>query len=205
MNSQTESACWHADFLEMVPKIQEHARYAFRHLQGDNRDEAVQEVVCNCCVAFSRLAEADRTEAATWSSLAKYAVAQVRDGRRVGCSLNIKDVSSEYCQQRKGVSVQSLHHWDDQEQVWQEMLVEDKTATPAELAASRVDFPDWLQTLDQRDRKVALKLGEGESTSRVARLFRISAARVSQLRRELSEAWEAFHGELDVRLAKVLA
>jgi hypothetical protein len=37
--------------------------------------------------------EQGRAEAATWSSLAKSAVAQVRDGRRVGGSLNIKDVT----------------------------------------------------------------------------------------------------------------
>lgn len=147
------------------------------------------------------MAEQGRTEAATWSSLAKFAVKQVREGRRVGSSLNIKVISSEYCQQRKGVSVRELHDWDEQDQKWQEMLVEDKTATPADLAASRIDFPAWLETLNPRDRKIALKLSEGESTSRVARLFRISAGRVSQLRQELSEAWQLFHGDLEVPAA----
>jgi hypothetical protein len=51
--------------------------------------------------------------------------------------------------------------------------------------------------LSVRDQKIALKLSQGEKTNRVARLFRISAARVSQLRLELCEAWRAFHGELD--------
>jgi hypothetical protein len=181
----------------MLPKIENHARFAFRHLNPDNREEAAQEVVCNCCLAFASLVEQGRAEAATWSSLAKYAVAQVRDGRRVGSSLNIKDVSSPYCQQRKGVHVGSLHHWDNQDQSWREMLVEDQTATPADLAASRIDFSAWLETLNHRDRNIALKLSQGEETGRVAQLFRISAARVSQLRRELGEAWRAFHGELD--------
>ncbi len=67
------------------------------------------------------------------------------------------------------------------------ILVEDKRATPADLAASRIDFPAWLKTLSQRDRRIALKLSQGESTSRVARQFRLSVGRVSQLRGELSQ------------------
>ena len=191
----TTSACWHENFLQMLPKIQDHASYMFRNLQGDNRDEAIQEVVCNCCVAFARLVERGEVEAATWSSLAKYAVAQVRSGRRVGCSLNIKDASSEYCQQQKGVEVRHLHCWDHRNEEWTEMVVEDRHSTPAELAAFRIDFRAFLKTLSRRDRKVALKLARGHATSWIAKKFKISAARVSQLRRELCEAWHQFQGE----------
>ena len=189
----------------MLPKIQDHARFMFHHLKGDNRDEAIQEVVCHCCLAYARLVEHGRAEAATWSSLAKYAVAQVQDGRRVGNSLNIKDVTSQHCQQRKHVGVRSLHHWDPQNEEWTEMVVEDRHSTPADVAAFRMDFRAWLQTLSRRDRRIALKLSEGESTSRVAKLFRLSAGRVSQLRRELWRAWQAFHGELDMPGAEAIA
>lgn len=189
------SVSWHNAFLEMLPRIQDHASYMFRDLPGDKRDEAIQEVTCNACLAFARLVERGRAEAATWSSLAKYAVAQFRDGRRVGCSLNIKDVSSEYCQQRKGVDVRRLHRWDHQNEEWTEMVVEDRHSTPAELAAFRIDFREFLRSLSRRDRKVALKLARGHATSWIAKKFKISAGRVSQLRRELYEAWHEFQGE----------
>ncbi len=48
-----------------------------------------------------------------------------------------------------------------------------------------IDFKDWLRTMPMRERQVALKLASGETTSGVARLFQITADRVSQLRREL--------------------
>ena len=179
----------------MLPQIEDHARFRFRHFKGERLEEAIQEVVCNSFAAYAALVKQGRAEAATWSSLAKYAVAQVRSGRRIGASLNIKDVSSSYCQQRKHVTVERLHHWDPQDEEWREILVEDQTATPADLAACRIDFPAWLDTLSQRDRKLALALGQGESTSQVAKLFRISAGRVSQIRRELHDAWQQFHGE----------
>jgi FixJ family two-component response regulator len=61
---------------------------------------------------------------------------------------------------------------------------------------TRLDFASWLATLSNRDRQLAEKLVLGETTGRVARTFRISAARVSQLRRELCANWHQFVGEL---------
>ena len=87
---------WHRDFVRMLPKIEDHARFVFRHLKSDRQEEAVQETICNCVVAFARLFKRGRAKAATWSSLARYAVAQVRSGRRVGTSLNIKDLTSSW-------------------------------------------------------------------------------------------------------------
>jgi hypothetical protein len=48
-------------------------------------------------------------------------------------------------------------------------LILDHTCTPADLAASRIDFPAWLDTLRPRDRKIAMKLAVGETTGRVSR------------------------------------
>ncbi len=179
----------------MLPKIADHVSFSFRHLHGDNRDEMIQEVVANACTAFARLVEQGRSEAATWSSLARFAVRQARDGRKVGGSLNIHDVCSLHCQIRKGVNVQSLSRGNDQEQEWREMVVEDHRTTPADVAAFHVDFRQFLKSLSRRNRKLALQLAKGHATSWIARNFKISAGRVSQLRRELFEAWQEFHGE----------
>ena len=61
---------WHDDFLAMVPKIERHARHAFRALRAEARAEAVQEVVCNACAAFARLVELDKIELAYPTALA---------------------------------------------------------------------------------------------------------------------------------------
>ncbi len=42
---------WHDAFLEMVPAIETHAKIAFRSLDGEAREEAIQEVMCNTCCA----------------------------------------------------------------------------------------------------------------------------------------------------------
>jgi hypothetical protein len=96
---------------------------------------------------------------------------------------------------RKGISVRQLNYYDPQEEAWKEIHAEDRTATPADLADSRIDFPAWLETLGSRNRKIALSLAAGETTKAVARRFQISPSRVSELRRELQDDWHWFHGE----------
>ena len=126
---------WHAPFLAMLPTIKTHAKIAFRHLDPEAREEAVEEAVCNACCAVARLAELDKLDLAYPTVLARYAVAQVKDGRKVGCKLNVRDVLSPYCQQRKGVTVERLDKYDADEGCWIEVLVEDRHAGPAETAA----------------------------------------------------------------------
>ena len=76
---------------------------------------------------------------------------------------------------------------------WRKILVEDRRAGPAETAASRIDFTDWLRRLPDTLRAVAELLGAGETTGTTAREFKLSAGRVSQMRRELKDRWEEFH------------
>ena len=77
---------WHELFLRMLPAIRQHARIAFRHCNPEAREEAVQAVVCNACVAIARLAELGKLDIAYPGPLARYGVAQVRDGRMTGGS-----------------------------------------------------------------------------------------------------------------------
>jgi len=113
----------------------------------------------------------------------------------LGRPLNCNDISSTYCQRQKCVVMERLDEYDHETECWKEILIPDQTCTPADLAASRIDFPMWLATLKPRDRRIALKLGSGETTSRVSRQHRISPERVSQIRRELHTAWCQFQGE----------
>ena len=191
---KTVSPAWHAGFLKLLPAIGTHVGLCFQQLDPEAREEAVQESVANAMVAYSRLASLGKEDVAYASPLANYAVRQYLDGRRV-TGRNVRDVMSALCQRVKGIVVQRLDYFDEESGEWQELIVEDRHATPAEIATVRIDFQDWLRTLPKRERRVAMKLAVGESTSGVAKLFSITAARVSQLRRELFMRWQEFQGE----------
>lgn len=89
-------------------------------------------------------------------------------------------------------TIEPLDHRDE-EGCWQEVLVEHRTCTPADLAASRIDFLAWLGSLSARDQKIAKLLASGCGTSEVAAKVGLSWARISQMRRELMASWEEFH------------
>jgi hypothetical protein len=179
------------DFLEMLPAIRRVASYTFRHLRRAAREDLIAEVVANAFAAFRRLVEQGKAALAYPTVLAKFAIRQVRDGRRVGQERNVLDVMSAYGQRRKGFSV--LPFEDARKRnAWQELVVEDRCASPADVAGFRIDFAAWLEQLKRTKRQVALQLAVGDTTSEVAGLFGMSSSRVSQLRNELQQDWDEF-------------
>ena len=126
---------------------------------------------------------------------ARFAVSQTKEGRKVGGKLNCRDVSSDYCQQKKNLLVERLDRYDSEEDAWAEILVEDRHTGPADTAIVRIDFTTWMQLLPRRLRKIATFLANGETTSAAAKRFRVSQGRISQIRRQLFLAWHGFQGD----------
>ena len=142
-----------------------------------------------------RLVELGKTDLAYPSVLASFGVAQTREGRKVGNTLNVRDVSSDYCQKKKNLILERLDRRDSEEDTWAEILVEDKNAGPAQTAAMRIDFAAWLKTLKPQTRKIARYLSLGNRTKDTAKKFGVSECRISQLRQELKAAWDLFVGD----------
>jgi hypothetical protein len=194
-SAANDKPAWHAGFVALLPDIYRQIRFAFRCLEQERREEAIQEALANALVAYVRLFELGKTDVAYATPLANYAVRQVCSGRQVGCRLNMDDVLSPYAQRRQGFTVSRLQRPDESEGTWKEILVEDPTCTPAELAASRIDFKAWLRRLPRRKRRIASPLAAGETTKDAAKKHKLTPGRVSQVRRELAASWNEFQGE----------
>lgn len=194
-SARRREPAWHAPFLDMLPAIVRAARHSFRTLDPERRDDAVQEVVANACQAYCRLVQLDKPDLAYPQALARYAVAQYRDGRRVGNRLNVHDVLSPYAQRRKAIRVDRLDRRDPDSDEWLEAVVEDPHTRPPENAAFRIDFSNWLATLPARRRRIALTLARGEPTVSAAARFGMSPGRISQLRRVFRDAWQSFQSQ----------
>jgi hypothetical protein len=108
--------------------------------------------------------------------------------------MNIKDVMSGYCQAKKGVLVERLDKVDADGE-WQEIVIEDRHAGPADVARVRLDFAAFLRSLPTKARRIAKFLSRGETTNAAAAKFDVSAGRISQVRKELKEAWQKFVGD----------
>jgi hypothetical protein len=134
-------------FLAMLPLIREQARHAFRGERPERREELIAEVVANCWMSYVRLIDRGLHDVIYPTPLARFAIRQTRDGRRVGSKSNIKDVGSEYAQRRQGFTVETLDCLDQETGEWREILIEDRHAGPAETAAARIDVGDWFAGL----------------------------------------------------------
>jgi hypothetical protein len=154
-SQKNQPAAWHAAFLAMLPAIERHARISFRKLDPEAREEAVQETICYALLAYRQLVARGKADVAYPSPLARYGVAQFRAGRRVGSRLNKNDALSSYAQRQRGFRVDSLDKFDGEEEGWREVVVEDRHAGPAEIAATRIDFSQWLKTLTTKQRRIA--------------------------------------------------
>lgn len=60
---------------------------------------------------------------------------------------------------------------------------------PADAAVFRIDFKDWRERLPEKKGKIVDDLALGESTTNAAEKYRVSRARISQIRREAEQDW----------------
>jgi hypothetical protein len=184
-------------FAQMLPAIMRDARVVFRGMGREARDDAITEVVAHCWVSFCDLLDRQDDAPVFPSALARYAIKRVRDNRHVGSKTSAVDILSKHCQRVKDVCQANLGQDAGQ--------VADKTADPAHCAAMRLDFDAWIASLPEAQRKLALVLATGESSSAVAKMLRVTAGRVSQMRRALERSWRNFTGETSCKSTKANA
>ena len=190
-------ACLHAAFLVILPRIELHGQVVFRALRCPHRkQEAIAEMVALAWLWFTRLVRQGKDPTRFVSAIAGYAARAVRAGRRL-CGIEpARDVLSPRAQHRRNFDVVSLPQASRLVGTPLDEALHDNAQTPVvDQVAFRQDFPSWLCTRTERDRRVIADLMVGERTLDVAERYGLSPARVSQLRREFLLDWELFCGE----------
>jgi hypothetical protein len=206
-------ARWQAQFLSLIlPYVERHAQVVFRHFKCPHRKEdAISECAALAWKWFLRLVRQGKDPAAFPTALATFAARAVRCGRRLARMERPKDVLSPRAQRLYGFTVESLPlstrtsfenlysvpHGQKRQDSFEERL-RDNTVTPVpDQVCFRLDFPAWVRTRTQRDRRVIEDLIQGERTGDVADKYGLSPGRISQLRRDFMEDWARFCGGPD--------
>lgn len=185
----------HHHFLTVVlPRVDTHARIAFRRIRcSDTQEDCIQEVVAISWKWFIRTTEQGKDPTQFASIIASLAVAHVRCHRKLVKSDSARDVMSPLAQRRRGFSVSSITQKGTSECSPIEDALHANTETPVpDQVAFRLDFSVWLVTLTSAKRHIATDMMTGERTGELAQKHRVSPARISQLRSELLESWELF-------------
>ena len=184
-------------FLALLSRIRRHAEISFRFLRCPaERADCVQDAIALAWAWYRCLAQRGRDAADFAAALASFAVRAVQAGRRVTGQEPSQDVLSVTAKLRHGVRVFHLPEGGTlASNGWQEAVADNARTPPDEQAAFRIDFPAWLSTRTDRDRRLIVDLAAGERTGDVARKYGLSAGRVSQLRRAFCEDWAQFCSE----------
>ena len=184
----------HARFLSILPKIRTHARIYFRHVKCHCRKaDFIAEAIALAWKWFVRLTKKGKDACQFPSTLATFAAKAVRNGRRITGQLKPNDVHSERAQQMRGFSVSKLPEFSTlNPNPLSDALIDNTQSPVPDQVQFRCDFPEWLLTHTRRDRTLAVEMAKGERTSALAHRFKISPARVSQVRRHLHDSWEQF-------------
>ena len=119
----------------------------------------MQETIATAYGLFVRLCRRRKSALVYATPLAQFAIKKVRAGRRIGSRGNSRDVMSPRARVAKGFTIERLDRFNWRTGQWREALVEDRTAGPAEIAETRIDFASWLSTLSNRDRQLAENIG----------------------------------------------
>ncbi len=137
---------WNERFVEMLPQIRRTIRYAIRRAPRDARDEEMADSIAHAYCGFARLVNQGKGDRAFGTTLARYAVLRVRSGRRVGGRCNVRDLTSPFARRGHGIDVLPLVEQTAGGR-WEEIVVEDRHSSPADIAACRIDFKAlWAHT-----------------------------------------------------------
>ena len=185
---------WQANFTAILPAIVTHAKIRFRGLPAHRREEAIAETIAAACISYQKLATQGKLNQAYISSLAGFATRHTTQHRHVGGSQNSSDALSALAGSKHGFAVRNLGGRHDL-YGWGPLLVESRRFSPADAATFKIDFENWVTGFSDRHRRIIGTLASGERTGAVAEQFGISAARVSELRRQYERRWDVFQGE----------
>ena len=198
-----------AHFVAILPRIELHAKIYFRDVRCPHRKEDyIQETRALAWKFFTRAIEQGKNPLTFVSRIATYAARHARSGRRL-CGQRSRDTMSPLAQRRRGFTVMALPvsttqpheqcyanpHCQRLKDALEERLRDNSLTAVPEQVCFRLDFPAWMNTLSDRDRRVVEDLMQDEQPRDVANKRGISPSRVSQLRRELMQRWRRFCGE----------
>lgn len=169
-------------FVNRLPALKRMARISFRHLGGcEARDEATTNAIALAWKGFHALYRKGRAEEpGILDSVMRFSIRQTRAGRTPQACPRKRDVLAP-----RWVGPTRSPDFD------LEQFVGRFTPVP-DAVSFRVDVPEFLDTLNDRQRKMSLDLAAGMTTTEAAEKYKLSPGRISQWRKEFRDLFDVF-------------
>ncbi len=176
----------HAEFMAIVPLVEQRARMRFRGMRCPvTREDKVADCVALAWQYFQRAHQKGHDVTQCAGGFASNVVKSVACFNTVCGHQRRKDVLSPATQQGHGFAVEYCD-------LFRELCCTDNTVPIPDQAAFHVDLTEFLATLPEREQQWAARLAEGFDSYTVSREAGYDASRVTQQRRKWRQKWEAW-------------
>jgi DNA-directed RNA polymerase specialized sigma24 family protein len=179
-----------AHFTAALPRIEQVARFRFRHLNPELQEEKVQETVALAWKSYRNLVNRGKNPDDFISTLASFSAKAVKNGRRLTGQNRASDVMGDKAKKKHGYEVKTIPDHDPPDEPSEVLdALQDRKSRPDSAAAFRIDYPEFLEEFKPRDRAVIVDAANGETTTDLAGFYNVSQGRVSQIRTLAKKAW----------------
>ena len=179
-----------AAFTELLPRIERIAGLQHRRLPPGLREDAVAETIGRAWHAYRKMSLEGRDPAPLLDGMVRFSARHVRAGKLLGRSES-RDVTSRLSRGAGDYFVTALPLGDDDEVAAEVRdALRDRAPSPADEAAWRIDWRDFLAALSDKQRAVAEGLEAGLNPTEIARQRGVSKAAVQQVRDTLIRKWQ---------------
>jgi hypothetical protein len=171
-------------FVQRLPALRKMARISFRNLPPEAKEESITNAVALAWKGFYALFRKGRAgEPGILDSVMRFSIRQCRAGRTPqGCPRKRDALAPRW------IGPTRMADFDLGE------FVARNTPIP-EAVSFRLDVPAFMGTLPERQRKMAVDLAYGMSTTEAAAKYGLSQGRISQFRREFKQLFDAFFAD----------
>lgn len=159
-----------------------------------DRIRKLQEAIALAWKWFRRLTEKGEKDPTEFvSALATFAARAAKCGRRVAGSESARDAMSARAQRLHGFVVGTLPSVSTlSSNPLSEALADNTRSEVPDQVHFRLDFPAFLGIQSERNQRIILDMIMRMTTTELARKFKLSQGRISQMRSQCEDEWELF-------------
>ena len=180
--------------MQISPIIRSTIPRKAKPVGSEDYQELIQDTLASAAAMIEAMEKSGRELIP--NSIAYYSIQRTKCGRRSYGDNRTDVMNPGYQMDNEGsvCSMQSPVGGEDEDCTVGDMIAA-RTEDIAAKVLRQIDWDEFIQTIDARKRRIVESLMLGLGTGDIARLFKVSSARIVQLKREIANDIKEYMGE----------
>jgi len=181
--------------MQIYPIIRSTIPRKAKPMGSEDYQELVQDTTATAAAMIDAMEKSGKKPIP--SSIAYYSIQRTKSGRRSYGDSRTDVMNPGYQMDNEGsvCSMQAPVGGGEDEDFTVGDMIASRTEDISAKVLRQIDWAAFVKTLDARKRKIVEKLMLGFTTSDIARLLKVTSARIVQLKREIAQAIRQYMGD----------